>query len=200
MEPAAEELIRSALHDVANVFSGLRGILDLSDPSQPLSPRDRNRLDAVLKEGLSLVQRTRHLAMGTFPEGMAESPEAWKSAVLEQLQPLATLFKAPLDIRCDGPAGQGIPGPALREFVHGMARLLLPYAGEEGIRVRCGLDSGSWRLDFEPAEAIPDCLLPGASGRRDIAARWVGFLMEALHIHLSHDGETLSARLPGPPR
>jgi len=193
MEPAAEELIRSALHDMANVLSGFRGILDLSDPSSPLSSRDRTRLDAVLREAQSMVQRTRNLTLGTLPEGPKESPEAWRNALLEQLQPLATLFRAPLDIRCDAPATQALPGPVLREFVHGMARLLLPYAGESGIRVRCRLDAGAWRLDFEPAEAIPSCLLPGASERRDIAARWVGFLIDSLQIRLSHEGETLSA-------
>jgi hypothetical protein len=196
MEAAAEELIRSALHDMANSLSGIRGILDLSDPSQPLSHRDRDRLDAVLREGMSLVQRTRNLALGICPEGTVESPEVWRGALLEQLQPLATLFRAPLDIQCDAPATQGVPGPALREFVHGMARLLLPYAGESGIRVRCRPESGAWRLDFRPAEAIPECLLPGASSRRDVAARWVGFLIDALKITLTHEGETLTARLP----
>lgn len=76
-----------------------------------------------------------------------------------------------------------------------MARLLLPYAGEAGLRVRCTADSGAWRLDFTPAEAIPDCLQPGASARRDIAARWVGFLIDSLQVTLTHEGETLSARV-----
>jgi hypothetical protein len=196
MEPAAEELIRSALHDVANTLSGIRGILDLSDPSRPLTPRDRDRLDAVLLEGVTVVQRTRHLALGTCPEAMAESPEAWRNALLAELQPLATLFKAPLDIRCDAPPSMGVPGLALREFIHGMARLLLPYAGESGIRVRCRPDSGCWRLEFEPAAAIPDCLLPNAPERRDIAARWVCYLLDALKISLTHEGSILSASMP----
>ncbi len=200
MESGGEALIRSALHDVANVLSGVQGILDLSDPARPLSSRDRDRLGAVLAEGLSLVQRTRHLALGTRPEGPVESPEAWASALQQQLRPLGTLFAAPLEVRCDAPPAQPVPGPALREFVHGMARLLLPFAGEAGLRVRCSLASEGWRLDFEPAESVPDCLLPAASGRRDIAARWTGALVEALGITLSHAGETLTAILPAPPR
>jgi len=199
MEPAAEELIRSALHDVANVFSGIRGILDLSDPARPLSVRDRDRLDAVLREGLSMVHRARSLTLGMVPERSVESPEAWKQALLEQLQPLATMFRAPLDIRCDAPATQGVPGPILREFVHAMARLLLPYAGDSGIQVRCSPESGVWKLEFLPAEAIPDCLLPGAKGRRDIAARWAAFLIEACQITLSIDGERLTALVNGLP-
>ena len=35
MESGGEALIRSALHDVANVLSGVQGILDLSDPANP---------------------------------------------------------------------------------------------------------------------------------------------------------------------
>jgi hypothetical protein len=194
MEPAAELLIRSALHDMGNILSGIRGILDLSDPSKPLNDRDRRRLEAVLQEGMSLVDRTRHLSLGTGPQGLAESPEAWRTALLEQLEPLSTLFRAPIEVRWELPPAFALPGPALRELVHGMARLLLPYAGEAGLRVTCRQDSGTWRLDFEPAEAVPDCLLPtSASGRKDIATRWVLFLLEALHLKLVHEGETLTA-------
>ena len=52
MEPASEALMRSALHDLANVLCGIRGILELSDPQQPLSPRDQSRLDAVIADGM----------------------------------------------------------------------------------------------------------------------------------------------------
>ena len=194
MDPAAELLIRSALHDMGNVLSGIRGILDLSDPSKPLNDRDRQRLEAVLREGMTLVERTRHLAMGTGPQGMVESPAAWRSAMVEQLEPLCTLFRAPVEVRCDLPPGFPLPGPALRDLVHGMARLLLPYAGEGGLKVLCRQDAGAWRLDFAPAEAVPDCLLASAAAaRQDIVARWVLFLVESLGLKLDHAGDTLTA-------
>ena len=194
MDPAAELLIRSALHDMGNVLSGIRGILDLSDPSKPLNDRDRHRLEAVLREGMTLVERTRHLAMGTGPQGLAESPEAWRAALVQQLDPLCILFRAPVEVRCELPPAFPLPGPALRDLVHGMARLLLPYAGEGGLRVTCRLDAGTWRLDFAPAEGIPDCLLPSTSAaRKDIVARWVLFLVESLKLRLDHAGDTLTA-------
>ena len=191
MEPAAELLIRSALHDMGNVLSGVRGILDLADPLKPLNDRDRCRLEAVLREGMTLLERTRNLTMGTGPQGMVESPEAWRSALVQQLEPLSTLFRASIEVTCDLPAGFPLPGPALRDLVHGMARLLLPYAGEGGLRVVCRLEGRSWRLDFTPCEAIPDCLL-SAAGRKDIVTRWVLFLLERLEARLGHAGDSLS--------
>ena len=194
MESVGEELIRSALHDTANLLSGIRGILDLSDPQRPLSARDRERLDAVLKEGLAMVNRTRHIAMGSLPDRLSESPQTWAPALREQLEPLSRVFRAPIEVSCDVPASQPVPGPYLRDFAHAMARLLLPYAGEEGLKVRCRKEGASWILEFEPAEAVPDSLSP-ATVRKDIAARWICHLRDQLGFQIEHQDLVLKATL-----
>src|SRR5512145_2464143 len=102
MDPSSEALMRSSLHDLANVLSGIRGILELSDPHQPLSPRDQARLEAVICDGMVALERSRHLAMGTLPESMVESGPDWRHQLLEQLKPLGILFRRRFEIRATG--------------------------------------------------------------------------------------------------
>jgi len=84
MDPASEALMRSSLHDLANAMSGIRGILDLSDPLRPLSPRDRERLDAIIGEGMATLERSRYLAMASLPDALLESGTDWRPLLKEQ--------------------------------------------------------------------------------------------------------------------
>ena len=70
MEKSSELLLRSALHDMANVLAGVRGIVDLNQPGQPLSQRDRDRLEAVIEEGVCTLNRCRHLTLDTLPDSL----------------------------------------------------------------------------------------------------------------------------------
>ena len=102
MDQASEGLMRSALHDLANALSGLQGILELSDPMRPLTPRERGRMEAILAEGMTTLDRARHLAMGSLPEAALEAGEAWRLSLAEDLEPLATIFRCPFDITYTG--------------------------------------------------------------------------------------------------
>lgn len=180
MERASEELIRAALHDLANTLSGIQGILDLSDPSRPLSSRDRDRLSAVLSEGQVTLGRARSLAMESLPAATAEPAAEWTGALQDQLAPLCTLFRSRVEVSCSATT---MPGPRLRAFVHAMARLLLPYAAEQGLKVVGEGTSGGWSLCFEPVVALPESLQPGAEGPQDIASRWARRLGDSLGVN-----------------
>ena len=179
MERASEELIRAALHDLANTLSGIQGILDLSDPARPLSARDRDRLSAVLREGQETLGRARSLAMGSLPASAPEAAAEWIGALQDQLAPLCTLFRSRVEVSCGAAA---MPGPRLRAFDHAMARLLLPYAAEQGLKVRGDGTPERWLLCFEPVVALPESLEPGAEGPRDIASRWARRLGDSFEI------------------
>ena len=176
MERASEELIRAALHDLANTLSGIQGILDLSDPAKPLSARDRDRLAAVLSEGQVTLGRARGLAMESLPgEGREAGPD-WTRLLQEQVAPLCLLFRSRVDVSC---AATELPGPRLRGFIHAKARLLLPYAAEQGLQVAAEGDANAWTVRFEPVAALPEGLGAG-EGPRDIASRWARRLGESL--------------------
>lgn len=176
MERASEELIRAALHDLANTLSGIQGILDLSDPARPLTPRDRDRLTAVLQEGQTTLSRARALAMETLPTGAREAGADWAAQLQEQLAPLGTLFRSRVQVDC---MATELPGLPLRAFLHALARLLLPYAAEEGLRISADSGPGGWEVRISPVAALPEALEPGASAPKDIAARWAQRLGEA---------------------
>ena len=93
MEKSSEILIRSTLHDLANVLAGVRGILDLNQPGQPLAQRDRDRLDAVVEEGVATLDRCRHLALATLPRRAWRPGRPGGTRLLEDLEPMAILFR-----------------------------------------------------------------------------------------------------------
>lgn len=177
MERASEELIRAALHDLANSLSGIQGILELSDPSKPLSTRDRDRLAAVLSEGHVTLIRARSLAMDSLPGEGWEPGAEWTGLLQDQLAPLCTLFRSKIEVTC---SAAEMPGLRLRAYIHAMARLLLPYAAEAGLRINGEDRTGSWAVVFQPVAALPEALEPTAVGPRDIASRWARRLGESL--------------------
>jgi hypothetical protein len=173
MERGSEELIRAALHDIANTLSGIQGILELSDPSKPLSTRDRDRLAAVLSEGQVTLNRARSLAMESLPGEVREPAVEWTTQLQGQLAPLCILFRSRIEVAC---SAADMPGLRLRALVHAMARLLLPYAAEQGMKITGEDCNGAWAVLFQPVAALPESLGPAAAGPRDIASRWARHL------------------------
>lgn len=198
MDPSSEALMRSSLHDLANVLSGIRGILELSDPHQPLSPRDQARLDAVVSDGMVVLERSRHLAMGTLPESMVESGPDWRHQLSEQLKPLGILFRRRFEIRATGEAGDDRwQGELLRSYVLALTRQILPYTQAECLEIHTSADSREWRLRWPQATVIPESLRPEMETRpRDISARWAQCAGIALNAALSVDKEGLLVRIP----
>lgn len=198
MDPSAEALMRSTLHDLANCLSGVRGILDLSDANQPLRARDRERLDAILEDGMASLARARHLAMATAPESLPESGPEWRAQLHQQLAPLGTLFRCGFELTYSGdPAQDRWPGEALRSLVAALARQVLPYRQEGPLRLLFSSDERAWTVLFIPAPGIPEGLRPEAGNRpADLCVRWIHRLTADLGATLAAEHGGLSLRIP----
>ncbi len=198
MDPESEALTRSAIHDLANILSGIQGILELSDPKRPLSPRDRSRLDAILGDGMVVLERTRHLAMGTLPALILESGTEWRRQLQEQLEPLSLIFRRRIEV---GLEGDGIhdrwPGELLRSYVLALTRQILPYAHDPVMSIQCKAGPEEWQLRWRPASTVPESISPGAQTRpRDISSRWAQRIGGSMGITLVLENGTLLARIP----
>jgi hypothetical protein len=193
MDKPSELLIRSALHDLTNVLAGIRGILDLNSPGEPLTSRDRDRLEAVIDEALTTLDRTRNLAMEQLPEAALEAFETWRGQLQEQLQPMAVIFRRPIEVTGADP--DPWPGEPLRGFVRAVTRQVLPYIRTGHLAIRCQARPDHWSVAWEGVLAIPEAL-SGEGGPRDIASRWATQLAATLAIRLSLEDGALVARMP----
>jgi len=200
MDQLSELLMRSTLHDMANVLGGVKGILDLTLPDQPLSQRDRLRLQAVTEEGIVTLERCRQLAMGTFPEGPMEPGATWREQLLEELEPMAILFRSRVQLDFEGACGSELwPGALLRGYIRAVTRQVFPYAKGSVMNIICSIGPEEWRLRWSPAPALPENLSPGAGEESlDICARWAARAGASLGAALSSEAGALLARIPRP--
>jgi hypothetical protein len=198
MEKSAELLLRSALHDMANVLAGVRGIVDLNSPGQPLSQRDRDRLEAVVEEGITTLDRCRQLALETLPGRDLESGAAWRACLQEELAPLTSLFRCRFELIHEGdPRWDRWPGPLLRGYVRAVSRMVLPYVKGGLLTIHFSAGPENWQVRWTPATLLPDSLAPGQPDRpRDICGRWALAAATALAATLTLEDATLEARLP----
>lgn len=199
MEPSSERLIRSALHDLANVLAGVRGILDLS-ADRPLTPRDRDRLDAVIDEGTTTLDRSRNLAMNLLPAAEPEPGLEWRSRLLEQLQPMSVIFLCRFEATYEGdPQADAWPGELLRGYVQAVTRQVLPYVRGGALALHFTADAQAWRVRWRPVPLMPENLRPDAGERaQDISARWAQRAGEALGAVTALEDGSLQARIPRP--
>lgn len=198
MEKFSELLIRSTLHDMANVLAGVKGILDLNVPGQPISPRDRQRLEAVLDEGVTSLERGRHLAMATLPDRVPEPGPDWRAQLLEEMQPMATLFRSAFDLAFEGaPECDQWDGNLLRSYVKAVTRQVMPHAKNGTLRIRCAAGPEAWRLAWSPVPALPENLAPDADeSSMDICGRWARRTGSALGSSLECRDGCLMAHVP----
>ncbi len=197
MDPASEALMRSALHDLANALSGIRGILEMSNPQAPISPRDQARLEAILREGMTVLERSRHLAMGTLPEALMESGLDWRNQLSDQLQNIGTLFRRRFDITYEGdPIYDRWPGEILRGYILALTRQIIAYVPGDLLRIRCLADAKEWAFIFPQTTDIPQSLLESHELQpKDISARWAQRVGQELDIRLKLDSQGLHARI-----
>ena len=190
--------MRSTLHDMANVLAGIKGIVDLNLPGQPISQRDRQRLEAVIDEGIATLDRCRHLTMATLPDDTLEPGGAWREQVLEELEPMATLFRSRFELVFEGvPEWDQWPGKLLRGYVRAVTRQVVPFAKGSVMSIRCNAGPDGWGFQWTPAPALPESLGPGAEDRpMDICSRWAARAGSALDAALFCEAGTLSARIP----
>lgn len=190
--------MRSAIHDMANALSGIRGILELSDPDQPLSGRNRIRLESILTDGMTTLERARFLAMGNLPDALPEAGCDWRRKLTEQFEPLSIVFRCTVDLAYVGePAFDRWPGELLRSYVLALSRQVLPYAQGAVLRIACGADAQGWRIQWHPAPGVPESLRAELTDRpRDISARWAIRIGASLGITLVAENGGLTAHIP----
>lgn len=198
MDKPSQLLIRAALHDTANALAGIQGILDLADPSRPLSARDRERLEAVLAEGQTTLVRTRHLAMDSLPERVAQEGPDWRAQLADELRPLSILFRCRFEFDPAPGAGPDLwPGTLLRSHLHAAARQVLPYLQGDLLRLEFRASHDELRITMRPITLMPEGLervpedKPG-----DVSARWAVRTAQALGLHYAWHAQVLTARLP----
>lgn len=198
MDHASQALMRASLHDISNVLAGVRGILELNPVDRPLSPRDRDRLDAVISEGMGILDRARHLAMGTLPGREMESGEEWRALLRRQILPMALLFRNDVEIGYTGdPAADRWPGELLRGYCYALIRHVLPYTQGRTLNILFSADERAWRVQLSPVNTLPDSLLESDEIHpRDISTRWVLRVGSELGVVITYQNERVLASIP----
>ncbi len=193
-----ERLWRSTLHDMNNAFGGLLGILELNpDPAKPLPARDRQRMEAVAREGLALVTLARSLALERLPESEPMDGEAWRMGLNTRLASLSTLHRCPVILSYRGEASMDRwPGALLQHYVACVSKQLFPLIAPGPMGLVMEADDAAWRIRWVPAPGLPQSLQPGEDRPRDLAAHFVLGLNARLGISLESDGDGLLAVIP----
>ena len=198
-EGAMETLWRSALHDFNNLLAGIQGVLDLSAPEEPLSPRNRQRLEASLEEGRNLVAMSRALALGRMADpGLLPWPE-WKEGLERRLSFLSILYKCPAEVVLLGAdGGHPWPAPLLQDWTTGLSRQLLPWIAPGTLRLETSAGPEGWLLRWPDAPPIPPALLPDppADAARNLTSLWLRQIGSLLSITLESRDGALVARIP----
>ena len=194
-----EMLWRTALHDFNNLLAGIQGVLDLSDPSEPLSSRNRLRLEASLEEGRNLVAMSRALALGRIPDAGQLSWPEWREGLLRRLDPLSILFKCPVEVVLVA-SGNGAlwPAPLLQDWAQALSRQILPWVAPAALRIEAEMGADAWILRWPDAPPLPPALLPEPPGDAawNMTSLWLRHMGERLGLRLASEGGSLVARLP----
>ncbi len=189
-----ELLWRAALHDLNNAFGGLRGILDLNpDPTKPLKERDRQRLEAVVSEGLHLVATARGLILGSNSGEQALGAGAFREALEARLAPMSSLHRCPVQLRV---AGDGWPTPTFTGFAAAVCRQLMPLVAPDSLHLECSATPEAWTLKWSPLEGLPESLLEGEGRHRDLAAHMALSVLAERDGALAMVGGALVATFP----
>ena len=201
MDQSGEAFIRAAVHDLSNTFAGIQGILDLSDPALPLALLQRQRLEALLFDGFQVLQRTRHLALGTRPEDLLESGSAWRGALEQQVSGLARAFRVDIQILHQGdPAQDRWPGELLRNWALAVTRQVLPFFRPtpecQGLRIETGADAQAWQMAWHPVGSLPACFNDTGDAPKDISGFWAKDVGHSLGAGIRFDQGCIRARIP----
>ncbi len=196
--PAPERLWRTALHDFNNLLAGIQGVLDLSDPLQPLSPRNRLRLEATLEEGRNLVAMSRALALDRLPDpGHLAWPE-WREGLMQRLQPLSVLFACPVEVVLAGESPLPWPAPMLQDWAAALSRQILPWVAPGTLRIEATAAPDGWTLRWPGAPPVPPGLRPDPpeDAGLNLTTLWLRAMAGRLGLSLDAEEGALVARIP----
>ncbi len=196
----SEDLWRAALHDFNNLLAGLQGVLDLSDPRLPLDPRNRARLEFALVDGKSLITMARALALGCQPDsGMVSWPE-WHAGLEQRLEPLASLFRCPIEVADVGASGAPWPAPLLLDWVAAFTRQILPWAAPGPLRLEAKIEPDAWVLTWLGDASLPSALRPEppSEAPRNLPSYWLKAMCGPLAVSIEETPVGLVARMDRP--
>jgi hypothetical protein len=196
----SEDLWRAALHDFNNILAGLQGVLDLSDPRLPLDARNRMRLEYSIEEGKTLIAMSRSLALGRHSDaGLAPWAE-WKTGLEARLQPMAVLFRCPIELVNAGAEGHAWPSPQLAEWAAVFTRQVLPWAAPGPLILEAAATPEAWTLTWLGDMPVPMALLPDPpqDSPKNLHAFWLRDMSERLGLSLEATPRGLVARVPRP--
>jgi hypothetical protein len=184
------------LHDLRGCLGGVKATLDLRDAGAGLEARDTARAEAAIREGLALLELSRALVYGPWPDGACEGAEGWRRALEPDLIALATSFRGKATLAM---TGENLwPGPLLRSFTLSLARLLMPQALPDPLTVEAEGQTNAWILRFRPVLAPPLALQPQGAPK-DLHGLWVRAVSERCQMTAEHAGDTLTLRIPRRP-
>ncbi|NTW86856.1 MAG: hypothetical protein HGB30_11915 [Holophagaceae bacterium] len=195
----SESLWRATLHDFSNLLAGLQGVLDLSDPRLPLDARSRSRLECTLEDGKVLIGMARAMALSRpYAEGMVSWPE-WRAGLDERMQPMAMLYRCPIEIIDNGEAGAW-PAPLLQDWAAAFTRQILPWAAPGPLRLEARIQEGAWTLTWPGDAPFPAALQPElpSDTLMNLPSLWLREMTPRLGIVLVQTDRGLVARMPCP--
>jgi hypothetical protein len=193
-----DRLWRTTLHDFNNLLAGIQGVLDLSDPLQPLSPRNRLRLEASLEEGRNLVAMARTLALKRLPDAGSLAWSEWREGLLQRLEPLSVLFNCPMEVVNAAASGPAWPAPLLQDWAAAFSRQLLPWIAPGTLRIEAEASGSHWVLRWPGAPPIPPGLRPDPpeDAALNLTSLWLRATANRLQVRLEEEGGALIARMP----
>lgn len=195
----SESLWRATLHDFSNLLAGLQGVLDLSDPRLPLDARSRSRLECTLEDGKVLIGMARAMALSRpYAEGMVSWPE-WRAGLDERLQPMAMLYRCPIEIIDNGEVGAW-PAPLLQDWAAAFTRQILPWAAPGPLRLEARIREGAWMLTWPGDAPFPAALQPELppDTPMNLPSLWLREMTPRLGIVVLQTDLGLVARMPCP--
>lgn len=196
---SSKELWRASLHDFNNLLAGIQGVLDLSDPRQPLSPRNRMRLEASLEDGKTLVAMVRGMALGRWPDTGQVPWLEWKQGLELRLDHLSIIYGCPVEVvRLDNPTEDSWPSPLLQDWAAAFSRQILPWIAPGTLRLEVERSLDGWVIRWPGAPPIPINLQPDppADAALNVMALWVRTMTERMHITLEAAEGLITARIP----
>ena len=199
-QSAVEGTWHALLHDLRGCLGGVKATLDLRDAGAGLEVRDSARVEAAIREGLALLELSRALAYGSWPDGACEDAETWRRALEPDLSALAASFRGKASVTM---TGEDLwPGPLLRSFTLSLARLLMPQALPDALALeadgRADGRADAWILRFRPVLAPPLALQPQGAPK-DLHGLWGRAVAERCRMTADHAGDTLTLRIPRRP-
>ena len=143
-----------------------------------------------------------YAALGLLCFGPSKERNPVWERLVEEIAPLATLFRRELQVTFDGAsAWDQWPGPRLRTLAHALTRQVLPYAKTDPVAILCEATEGEWRIRWGPIAHLPRHLAEALTGTpedlpADISGRWAAAVAQDLDATASLDRGALLIRIP----